>query len=53
MAWYFQKKLTWYKVENGKPKGKEMDIKFDKIAVTETILDSSVFKKPAEAQFVN
>lgn len=46
-------KLTWYKVENGKPKGKEMDIKFDKIAVTETILDSSVFKKPAEAQFVN
>lgn len=49
----FPKKLTWYSVENGKPKGKEMDVKFDKITATETILDPSVFKKPAEGQFVN
>lgn len=44
-------KLSWYKVENGKPKGKEMDIKFDKITATETILDPSVFAKPEEAQY--
>lgn len=49
----FPEKITWYKVENGKPKGKEMSVKFDKIIATETVLDDSVFKKPDEAQFVN
>ena len=46
-------KITWYTVENDKPKGKEMTVKFDKITATETVLDASVFKKPAEARFVN
>lgn len=46
-------KLTWYKVENGKPKGKDMDVKFNQITATETVLDASVFKKPAEAEYVN
>lgn len=45
-------KLTWYKVENGKPKGKELDVKFDKISATETVLDASVFNKPTEGRFV-
>ncbi|MEM0519465.1 DUF6503 family protein [Aequorivita flava] len=45
-------KLVWYNVENGKPKGKKLDIKFNKITVTETILDASVFAKPAEAEYV-
>ncbi len=46
-------KLTWYKLENDKPKGKEMTVKFDKIVATETVLDASIFKKPAEGRFVN
>lgn len=46
-------KLTWYSVENGKPKKKEMDVKFDKIAATETLLNASVFKKPAEGRYVD
>mgnify|MGYP000347877703 CR=1 FL=1 len=45
-------KMIWFNVENGKPKGKKMDIKFDKIAITETMLDPAVFKKPSEAQYV-
>lgn len=45
-------KLVWYNVENGKPKGKKMDVKFDKITATETMLDASVFAKPAEAEYV-
>ncbi|MDP2687961.1 MAG: hypothetical protein Q8O62_12110 [Aequorivita sp.] len=45
-------KITWWKVENGKPKGEEMDIKFDKIAATETMLEASVFAKPKEAEYV-
>ncbi|MCG2417921.1 ELL-associated factor [Aequorivita sp. F47161] len=45
-------KLVWYNVENGKPKGKKMDIKFDKVTATETMLDASVFAKPDEAQYV-
>ncbi|MDN3723827.1 hypothetical protein QRD02_05495 [Aequorivita sp. SDUM287046] len=45
-------KLVWYNVEKGKPKGKEMDIKFEKVTTTETMLDGSVFKKPAEAEYV-
>lgn len=46
-------KLSWYKVEDGKPKSKEMDVKFDNVSATKTILDASVFKKPAEGRFVN
>ncbi|WGF92532.1 DUF6503 family protein [Aequorivita marisscotiae] len=45
-------KMVWYNVENGKPKGKKMDIKFDKVTATETMLDASVFAKPAEAEYV-
>src|SRR5690606_16949706 len=45
-------KLVWYNVENGKTKGKKMDVKFDKITATETMLDASVFAKPAEAEYV-
>ncbi|MCZ4320136.1 hypothetical protein O4H26_14175 [Aequorivita viscosa] len=45
-------KMVWYNVENGKPKGKKMDIKFDKVTATETMLDASVFAKPYEAQYV-
>ncbi|SRX55669.1 DUF6503 family protein [Aequorivita sp. CIP111184] len=45
-------KLTWWNVENGKPHDEKMDIKFDKISATETILDASVFAKPSEAQYV-
>ena len=45
-------KITWWNVKDGKPKGEDMDIKFDKITATETMLDASVFKKPAEAEYV-
>jgi hypothetical protein len=45
-------KVTWWNVENGKPDDEEMDIKFDKISATETMLDPSVFNKPAEAEYV-
>ncbi|HET8804686.1 MAG TPA: DUF6503 family protein [Aequorivita sp.] len=45
-------KITWWKVENGKPKGEEMDIKFDKVTATETMLEASVFAKPKEAEYV-
>jgi hypothetical protein len=45
-------KLVWYNVENGKPKGKKMDIKFDKVTATETMLEASVFSKPNEAEYV-
>ena len=45
-------KLTWWNVENGKPKGEKMDIKFDKVTATETMLDAEVFAKPAEAEYV-
>ncbi len=45
-------KITWWNVEKGKPHDEEMDIKFDKIAITETKLDASVFAKPSEAEYV-
>lgn len=45
-------KLTFFNVEEGKPKGKKRDIKFDKITSTETMLDASVFAKPEEAKYV-
>ncbi|CAM3506516.1 DUF6503 family protein [Aequorivita lipolytica] len=46
-------KLTWWNVENGKPKSEKMDIKFNKIAASETMMDASVFSKPTEAEYVN
>ncbi len=46
------KKMTWWNVENGKPHDEKMDIKFDKITATETMLDASVFAKPTEAEYV-
>jgi hypothetical protein len=45
-------KLTWWNVEDGKPTDEEMDIRFNKVTATETMLESSVFAKPAEAQYV-
>jgi hypothetical protein len=45
-------KITWWNVENGKPHDEEMDVKFDKITATETKLEPSVFKKPAQAEYV-
>ncbi len=45
-------KLTWWNVENNKPTNEKMDVKFDKVTATETMLDASVFKKPAEAEYV-
>ena len=45
-------KFAFWNVENGKPKSKKADYKFDKITATETMLDASVFAKPAEAQYV-
>ncbi len=45
-------KITFWNVENNKPHDEKMDVKFDKITVTETMLDNSVFTKPAEAEYV-
>ncbi len=45
-------KVTFWNVENNKPKDKKMTYKFDKIAATETMLDASVFAKPSEAEYV-
>lgn len=45
-------KMTWWNVKEGKPHDEKMDIKFDKIATTETMLDASVFTKPAQAEYV-
>lgn len=45
-------KLTWWNVEDGKPTDEEMDIRFKKVTATETMLESSVFAKPAEAEYV-
>ncbi len=45
-------KLTWWNVENGVPHDEKMDIKFDKVIATETMLDASVFAKPAEGEYV-
>jgi hypothetical protein len=46
-------KLVWYNVENGKPTKKKNDLKFDKITATETMLESTVFAKPTEAEYVS
>lgn len=45
-------KITWWNVENGKPHDERSDVHFDKISMTETRLDDSVFTKPSEAEFV-
>lgn len=45
-------KITWYNMENGKPKGERNDMNFKNISLTETILESSVFEKPGNAVVV-
>lgn len=45
-------RFTFWNVENKKPKDKKLTYKFDKITATETMLDASVFAKPAEAEYV-
>jgi len=46
------KKITWYNMENGKPKGERNDMRFKDISMTETILEPSVFEKPDNAVVV-
>lgn len=45
-------KLTWYNVKEGKPTGEKKDRRFDKITMTETMLDNDVFAKPEGAVVV-
>jgi hypothetical protein len=45
-------KLTWYNVKDGKPTDEKSDLKFDKITVTETVIEASVFEKPNDAVIV-
>jgi len=47
------KKLTWYNVKDGKPTDERNDLRFNKIIVTETQLEDSVFAKPEGANVVN
>jgi len=46
------KKLTWYHVENGTPTNERNDLKFEKVTLTETKLEASVFDKPEGAVVV-
>jgi len=46
------KKLTWYNVKDGKPTDERNDLRFNKITVTETQLNHSVFDKPEGAKVV-
>ena len=46
------KKLTWYNVKEGKPTDERNDLRFNKITVTETRLENSVFAKPEGATVV-
>ena len=46
------KKLTWYNVKEGKPTDERNDLRFNKITVTETQLENSVFAKPEGATVV-
>ena len=46
------KKLTWYNVKDGKPTDERNDLRFNKITVTETQLNHSVFDKPEGAVVV-
>ena len=43
------KKLTWYAVEENRPTTAKADRTFDKVTVTKTELNNSVFQKPAAA----
>ena len=45
------KKLQWYEVENGVPTTMRSERSFIKPTSTETILNSSIFKKPVSAKF--
>ena len=43
------KKLVWYAVEDGIPTVPRNEVVFDKVTLTETILEDSVFAKPEGA----
>lgn len=45
-------KITFWNVEDGKPTDERNDIRFTDVTITETILEDSVFAKPAEAKYV-
>ncbi|MAN58877.1 MAG: hypothetical protein CMC08_03465 [Flavobacteriaceae bacterium] len=45
-------KLSWYAVENGLPSQKRNEMSFEKVTVTETVLEDSVFEKPESAVIV-
>jgi hypothetical protein len=44
------KTLTWYTVENGKPIQARNNMEFEKVTLTETVLEDSVFDVPASAK---
>lgn len=44
--------LVWYTAENGKPGAVRNKVNFTNVTITESILDASVFAKPAQGQLV-
>ncbi|WP_435577643.1 DUF6503 family protein [Gilvibacter sp.] len=46
------KTLTWYTVEDGQPTAPRSDVSFEKVNITETQLDGSLFTKPEGAEVV-
>ena len=46
-------KLTWYNVENNLPKDERNDLRFEKVTLTETVIPSSVFARPAGATLIS
>ncbi|WP_374959707.1 DUF6503 family protein [Gilvibacter sp.] len=46
------KTLTWYTVEDGKPTKPRNEVNFNKVNITETQLDNSLFTKPEGAEIV-
>jgi hypothetical protein len=47
------KTLTWYTVENGIPIQARNNVSFDKITITETVLDQSIFDTPEAAEVIS
>ncbi|MBT8263072.1 MAG: DUF4292 domain-containing protein [Bacteroidia bacterium] len=47
------KTLTWYNVENGKPIQARNNVNFEKVTITETKLDDSVFEIPEGSKVIN
>jgi hypothetical protein len=47
------KELVWYNVEDGKPLAARNRQTFDRVVLTETILDKTVFSKPELAQEIS